>query len=64
MYIHIRYYTISIFVNGLTFDYTAASLSGGIAPFLPENSVFLSDGPFDGRNTSGTGRNTRYPYLP
>ena len=43
IYIHIRYYTtVSIFANGLTFDYTAASISGGIALFLPEHSGFVS----------------------
>ena len=29
-------------MNGLTFDYTAASISGGIAQFLPDHSGFVS----------------------
>ena len=40
---HIRYYTtLSIFANGLTSDSTAASISVGIAPFLPEHSGFIN----------------------
>ena len=61
---HIRYYTtLSIFANGLTSDSTAASISVGIAPFLPDHSGFINSEVTD-ETTPGTGRQGPYPYSP
>ena len=52
-----------MFTNGLTSDSTAASISVGIAPFLPDHSGFINSEVTD-ETTPGTGRQGPYPYSP